>query len=236
MADSPLTLLGEACFAASTHLRTQNGSKAIEEIRRGDQVLSTDEFEPGGQVRPRHVLGVARRVTKIVELTVGGKLIRVSAEHPFWVKGKGWTVVRLLQKGDLLRSHDGQYVAVDGWEDLNEYVTVYNLEVEGDHTYFVGETGWGFSVWAHNASRTTCPPMPAAEARTRPPRSGSGRNEPHGRQPGTRLLEQVQDLEDQLAELIKAQGSRREKQAIINKIRNLNKEIDRMRRGETHHR
>jgi hypothetical protein len=46
---------------------------------------------------------------------------------------------------------------VDGWEDLNEYVTVYNLEVEGDHTYFVGETGWGFSVWAHNANKA-CPP------------------------------------------------------------------------------
>jgi len=27
---------------------------------------------------------------------------------------------------------------------------VYNFEVEELHTYFVGESGWGFSVWAHN--------------------------------------------------------------------------------------
>ena len=28
---------------------------------------------------------------------------------------------------------------------------MYNVEVEGDHTYFVGdETEWGFDVWVHN--------------------------------------------------------------------------------------
>jgi hypothetical protein len=29
--------------------------------------------------------------------------------------------------------------------------TVYNFEIEGDHTYFVGDpVTWGFSLWAHN--------------------------------------------------------------------------------------
>jgi hypothetical protein len=28
---------------------------------------------------------------------------------------------------------------------------VYNLRVAEDHTYFVGEAAWGFSVWVHNA-------------------------------------------------------------------------------------
>jgi hypothetical protein len=32
-------------------------------------------------------------------------------------------------------------------------VTVYNLEVDGDHTYFVGDDVWGFDVWVHNANR-----------------------------------------------------------------------------------
>jgi hypothetical protein len=27
---------------------------------------------------------------------------------------------------------------------------VYNLEVESDHTYFVGGEDWGFDVWSHN--------------------------------------------------------------------------------------
>lgn len=38
--------------------------------------------------------------------------------------------------------------------DDGEVSTVYNLEVEGFHTYFVGCREWGFSVWAHNADYT----------------------------------------------------------------------------------
>ena len=44
-----------------------------------------------------------------------------------------------------------------GWKTVEAVVdtgrleTVYNLEIEGDHTYFVGCDEWGFSVWAHNA-------------------------------------------------------------------------------------
>ena len=31
------------------------------------------------------------------------------------------------------------------------FTTVYNVEVDVDHTYFVGSPDWGWSVWAHNA-------------------------------------------------------------------------------------
>jgi hypothetical protein len=55
-----------------------------------------------------------------------------------------------LQVGDLLSSHDGQWVAVKEVYDTGEYETVYNLRVETFHTYFVGGEDWGFSVWAHN--------------------------------------------------------------------------------------
>jgi hypothetical protein len=34
--------------------------------------------------------------------------------------------------------------------DTGRLATVYNLEIEDDHTYFVGCDEWGFSVWAHN--------------------------------------------------------------------------------------
>jgi len=40
---------------------------------------------------------------------------------------------------------------VEGIADSGLITTVYNLEIEGDHTYFVGCVEWGFSVWAHNA-------------------------------------------------------------------------------------
>jgi hypothetical protein len=53
--------------------------------------------------------------------------------------------------GDALRSHDGQWVAVEGVRDTGRAEVVYNGRVAEYHTYFVGDEGWGFSVWAHNS-------------------------------------------------------------------------------------
>jgi hypothetical protein len=55
------------------------------------------------------------------------------------------------QAGDLLRSHDGQWVAVEEVSEASEQSVVYNLRISDYHTYFVGCRDWGFSVWAHNA-------------------------------------------------------------------------------------
>jgi hypothetical protein len=66
-------------------------------------------------------------------------------------------------------------------------------------------------------------------------RSGSGKNEPHGSSPGTKLVEQVQKLEEELAELIKTQGPAAKKKEIRQKIININKKIDKKIKGETHH-
>jgi hypothetical protein len=41
--------------------------------------------------------------------------------------------------------------------DRREVVSVYNVEVEENHTYFVGCDEWGFSVWAHNADYAILP-------------------------------------------------------------------------------
>jgi hypothetical protein len=73
-------------------------------------------------------------------------------EHPFWVAGKGWVAAKELAKGDRLITPD-EKVAVVGEVRVEAVrgppVAVYNLEVEGTHTYFVGKSG----VWVHNACR-----------------------------------------------------------------------------------
>ncbi len=140
------------CFVAGTHLRTPEGSRPIEEIQPGDLVLSSPEFGGHGEIRPKRVVRTVRRLAKIGELRVGGRVIRVTAEHPFWVRGKGWFGAGELQKGDQLYSHDGQWLEVEGWTELDQYAIVYNLEVEEDHTYFIGCEDWRFSVWAHNST------------------------------------------------------------------------------------
>jgi hypothetical protein len=99
------------------------------------------------------------RVAPVLNLHVGGRVIRTTAEHPFYVRGRGWIPAGMLEAGELLRSHDGGWLAVDVLTDSGEVTTVYNLRVAEYHTFFVGCEEWGFGVWAHNAP---CLPTPRA--------------------------------------------------------------------------
>jgi RHS repeat-associated protein len=141
----------KSCFAAGTPLRTPEGSKLIEQFQEGDRILSRSEFDPDGPLEVKVVEEVFVRTGRIMDLRVRGQVIRTTSEHPFWVRGKGWTEAGALQAGDLLPSHDGQWVAVEELRDTGEYAKVYNLRIADYHTYFVGDSSWGFSVWAHNS-------------------------------------------------------------------------------------
>ncbi len=138
------------CFAAGTPLRTPEGSQAVERLGKGDRVLSRSEHDQDGPVEARMVVEVFRRLAAVWQLHVRGRIIGTTAEHPFWVKEKGWTPARLVEVGDWLRTHDSEWVTVEGVRETTEVVLVYNIQVEDYHSYFVGGTEWGFSVWAHN--------------------------------------------------------------------------------------
>ena len=149
-----------ACFTAGTPVRLEVGSKAIEQLRSVaeygggcDWVLARDEHDAAGVVRPRRVLQCFVRVSPILEVVAGGRVIGTTGEHPFWVVDKGWVAAGSLEVGDVLGGSGENGVRVESVRDTGRVETVYNVEVEGDHTYFVGdETEWGFDVWLHNAS------------------------------------------------------------------------------------
>lgn len=153
---SILQLCGQSsCFVAGTPLLTPTGAKPIEQFRVGDAILSRAEGSADGAVVVQNVEQTFVRESPIMSLRVRGQEIRTTAEHPFYVEGKGWLSAREIQIGDRLSSHDGQWVTVEEVTDLNEVATVYNLRVSDYHTYFVGSREWGFSVWAHNANYQT---------------------------------------------------------------------------------
>jgi hypothetical protein len=139
------------CFAEGTPLLTPRGSIAIDRLRKGDLVQSRSQFDPEGPVAARAVEEVFVREAPLWSLRVRGQEIHTTAEHPFYVAGRGWQCVAELRVGELLCSHDGQTVRVDAVFKTATYAKVYNVRVAEYHTYFVGTPGWGFSVWAHNA-------------------------------------------------------------------------------------
>jgi YD repeat-containing protein len=140
-----------ACFAAGTPVLTREGSRGIETLKPGDRILSRNEFDVEGIVEEKVVEEVFVRTAQLFHVHVGGQVIRTTVEHPFYVAGRGWVPAIELQPGDLLSSHDGQWVPVEEVFDTGEFETVYNVRVADYHTYFVGSEEWGFSVWAHNS-------------------------------------------------------------------------------------
>lgn len=141
---------GIICFAAGTPIKTEDGYKAIEDIEVGDQVLSRSEYDVEGKIETKPVLETFKNETEIVNLEVGGQVIRTTSEHPFFVKNQGWKPACELKPGDLLAADLASWVELQSVEATGEIESVYNFRVADYHTYFVGKNEWGFSVWAHN--------------------------------------------------------------------------------------
>ena len=97
-----------SCFAAGTPLLTPEGSRLIEQFEVGDLVLSRSESVPDGPLEAKVVEEVFVRTGRILNLHVGGQMIRTTPEHPFFVQEKGWLPGGKLRTGHLLASHDGR--------------------------------------------------------------------------------------------------------------------------------
>ena len=107
---------------------TPDGEKAVEQFRPGDRILSRPENDVNAPLEVQIVEDVFVTVALVHSLQVGGRMIRVTGEHPFWVRGKGWVAATFLEVGDLLSSHDGQWLPVEAVNtDDREVTTVYNL-------------------------------------------------------------------------------------------------------------
>jgi hypothetical protein len=127
---------------------TPDGLVPIEDVGEGTEVLSYD-------VRSNDVVisSVLRTFVSqeqpIVEITyLAGEaesVVRGTPTHPFWVVGYGWTAMSRLREGDLLRTLDGEAV-VRRRRSLVARQTVYNIEVQDTHAYFVGTP----AVLVHN--------------------------------------------------------------------------------------
>ncbi len=144
-------LMSKACFTADTLLWSPTGPRPIVQFVQGDQILSRDEHHPEGPVEVKVVEEVFQRLGRILEVRVGGQVIKTTPEHPFWVRGRGWTPAGELKGGEEFSGRDGGWTKVESVKDTGRYEVVYNLRVSDYHTYFVGGLDWGFDVWAHNA-------------------------------------------------------------------------------------
>ncbi|WP_131818490.1 polymorphic toxin-type HINT domain-containing protein [Planctopirus hydrillae] len=149
--DNALVIIGKSCFVAGTPVRTADGWKPIEAIRKGERVWSRPEGHPTAANRLQVVEDVFQFQATAIRLIVGGMTIETTPQHPFFVADTGWTAATDLKVGMSILTEDGNSVLLEAIDNQEYDAVVYNLRVEEDHTYFVGKPEWGFAVWVHNA-------------------------------------------------------------------------------------
>ena len=147
----PQRITCACCFVAGTLVYTQDGFKNIEDIAIGDVVASRDEETKEIDWKPvanTFVFDDERTTFELVLTDAEGNAqkFEVTDNHPFWIDGTGWVDSGKLEAGMQVQSYDGDLLTVVSLTSLNESPVTYNFEVEGFHTYFVGES----KAWVHN--------------------------------------------------------------------------------------
>jgi RHS repeat-associated protein len=133
------------CFKAGTTILAKVGAKPVEQIVVGDSVYSYN-IEKNIVELSKVVKSFDRKTQEIYELTTDNQKIFVTAEHPFYVVGNGWVKVKDLKAGAVLKTKDGSIEHVTSSVLEKHPETVYNIEVEGNHNYFVTNS----NILVHN--------------------------------------------------------------------------------------
>ena len=158
LAVSVFTLKSQ-CFAGDTLVSTEEGNRRIDEIKPGDKVLSYNTETGENELQEVKNVSVSKTDILVHIITDDGRDIETTMFHPFYVKnvknedGTGeWKAASNLKAGDELLSEDGKKVKVSEVkvEKLAEEITVYNLELDEVHTYYVAG-----GVLVHNRCGTS---------------------------------------------------------------------------------
>jgi hypothetical protein len=136
-----------ACFTAETLIYTKEGHEPIKDIKVGDEVYS-EHVETGEKGFKRVKEVFVRETNVLIHLFLDDVKITTTPEHPFWVPEKGWVPAGKLQVEDHVKLYSGIQAAITSIRQkvLTRPIKVYNLKVEGWHTYFVSE----HNILVHN--------------------------------------------------------------------------------------
>ena len=135
------------CFVAGTLVLTAIGLTCIEDIRPGDYVYAKNETTGEQEYMPVLETYINEIDTTYI-VTIDGESIETTVGHPFYTTDKGWVGAGSLEVGDTVELSDGNSGEVESVEknELDEPVTIYNINVMDYHTYYVGEN----EVLVHN--------------------------------------------------------------------------------------
>lgn len=140
-----------ASFPAGVSVWLEDGRLPIDAFVGRERVLSRSSLDFA--TRPQAVTLTLQRLVDelaVLELTTNGgrsERLEITVNHPLWVEGRGWVPAGELSVGDVVATLDDRARITSTLPLVRAPGTrVFNIEVEGLHSYFVGELG----VWVHN--------------------------------------------------------------------------------------
>lgn len=147
------------CFPAGTLVLMGDGSsKPIEDIRLGDIVMADDPLD-NLPARARNVNDIYYGETEAlvqIHLDSNGDQtadleILATREHPLWTLDAGWINAEDLSPGQHAVNHIGEELVVISTDCRAASCRTWNLNVEGDHAFFVGDgSDW---MLVHNLNK-----------------------------------------------------------------------------------
>lgn len=119
------------CFPSGTMVATPEGATAIDALAVGDQVIAYDPVTKEERAVP--VLKLFTSTDEKTLILINDELF-VTPSHPFYSR-RGWLPAGELVVGDELLTQTG-WVTVDSLTRKANSAPVYNIEVDGPHTFY----------------------------------------------------------------------------------------------------
>ncbi len=168
-----------SCFLSGTMILVDgNKQKEIQNIKVGEYIVSYNE-----KTKSNNISKVLKKFSHdATEHLVFNDSLNATSNHPVLLNGK-WVEIGTAHIGDTLKDSKNNDVAIKSIKKVTQPSQVYNLEVEGTHTYYAD------GILVHNkmyvppppvASPTGAPPagappaQPPFTALTPPPPAGGG--------------------------------------------------------------
>jgi predicted lipid-binding transport protein (Tim44 family) len=157
----------KGCFLPESMVLRSDGTQIpISTVQEGEELLA---FTPDNQlVRTRVQLVLCRTVDEFVVLKTDSQMLRVTADHPFYIGDGRFKTLEVLHTGDRIIAWDGQTLTeqqIVSMETIYQPVAVFNLQTDYPNTFFVshlavhnkggGGGGGSRSSSSHSSSRSS---------------------------------------------------------------------------------
>ncbi|MCY0863879.1 MAG: DEAD/DEAH box helicase family protein, partial [Sulfobacillus sp.] len=142
------TIIVDECFPAGTLV----DGRPIETWNPGD-MLRTFDPEAGQWIQARVTAIMTQTTTDLMRITTGTDTLHCTLNHPVYTP-EGWIEAEFLQTGDWVWSQQGWLPVIEAVPvDIGHPIEVFNLDIDGPHTYPVGTQG----IIVHNCHHAPAP-------------------------------------------------------------------------------